>query len=295
MLRAGILAATDYLAPLAGDTELPALGERLQAACRKPFRRVDRFVQLALAGSGGCAAKVHLGAGCGIYLGSANGPLTSNIRVQQHMLRQRELARPFDFVNTLGSIAGFHVADNLELDGPNQFVSRRARSLEAVLELALTDLALGVVQHALLGVVEECPQPLADQRRRLRVADDAVLAEGSHWLALGSAPGSGQSAITLQRFNDADGLAAYLDTQVGNEAEFGLGRSAAPALHTLLERRGACITSMPESSLAFHDSVEAAWLIGQLARGTAGEWVLVHGDIAGDGCLLHCRAQAPVD
>lgn len=295
MLSAAVLATSDYLAPLADGAELPALGERLRAVCRKPFRRVDRFVQLALAGSGDCAAATKLQPGCGIYLGSATGPLISNIRVQQHMLRQRELARPFDFVNTLGSIAGFHVADNLQLAGPNLFVSRKARSLEGVLEIALTDLTLGIVEQALVGVVEECPLPLADQRRRLQVDADTVLAEGSHWLLLGSAGDADTQSVTLQRFANADQLTGYLDTHGVSQALLGLGRTAAPELRVLLQQRGNTFIDIAAGDRPFHDSIEAAWLIGQLASGSIGEQVLVHGDLAGDGCLLHCRPQSPID
>lgn len=295
MLSATVLAASDYLAPLANGAALPVLDERMRSVCRKSFRRVDRFVQLALVGSGNCAAQARLGPGCGIYLGSANGPLISNIRVQQHMLRQHELARPFDFVNTLGSIAGFHIADNLQLEGPNLFVSRRARSLEAALEIALTDLAMGVVEQALVGVIEECPLPVADQRRRLPVADDTVLAEGSHWLLLGSAPQTRQLSITLQRFDNAGALTRYLDMHLTKATAIGLGRSATPALGQLLDQRGARIVNVTESGLAFHDSIESAWLIGKLAVDGPRDLMLVHGNLEGDGCLLHCRAQVPVD
>lgn len=288
MLRAKVLACSHYMAALDGGDVLPALDERLRSACRKPYRRIDRFVQLALAGSARCVEGVGLSGYCGLYIGSTHGPLTSNIRVQQQMLRDHDLPKPFNFVNTLGSIAGFYVADNLRLNGPSWFVSRHRRSLEAVLEAALTDIATGAVDQALVGVVEEAPLALADQRQRLPVAADTVLAEGSHWMLLAPcAPGNRQRAIGLRRFADDEALQSCLPLHKAASISIGLSRTLAPASAQWVRRQLPQAVDIAGTTGPFHDSLEAAWFVEQAENAADDDVLLVNGAGA-DGCVLYC-------
>jgi hypothetical protein len=170
--------------PLQDDAPLPPLETDLRQVCREHFRRVDRFIELALLGSGRCAAGKTLGADCGLYLGSGLGPMTGVIATQQQLIRDREAPKPFNFINTLGNSAGYYVAKNLGLHGQNLFISRRGASLHALLSIAMTDLQMGVLSQALVGVVEEVTLPLTEHRRRQGLTEDKSVAEGSHWLLL---------------------------------------------------------------------------------------------------------------
>lgn len=169
---------------LQDGASLPSLDAGLGQVCRERFRRVDRFIELALLGSGRCAEGRTLDADCGLYLGSGLGPMSGVIATQQQLIRDRELPKPFNFINTLGNSAGYYVAKNLGLHGQNLFISRRGASLQALLAAALTDLQAGVVRQALVGVVEEATLPLAEHRRRQGLPEDMAVAEGSHWLLL---------------------------------------------------------------------------------------------------------------
>lgn len=289
MLTATVLACSHYLGAVRDEVALPLLDDPLRAACRKPYRRIDRFVQLALIGSARCALRAELRPDCGVYLGSTHGPLTSIIRVHQQMLRDRELPKPFNFVNTLGSIAAFYVADNLQLNGPSLFVSRHARSLEAVLEAALTDLAFGAVEQALVGVVEEVPLPFADQRRRLRVADDAVLGEGSHWMLLAASSAEDSSrSISLQRFADGETLESCFGAEVAASTTVGLGRDLGQRAVLQVRCHFPHAIDIAVGPTPFHGSLEAAWFADQIASVPEADVTLVNGDGA-DGCLLHSR------
>lgn len=170
--------------PLQDGAPLPPLDADLGQVCRERFRRVDRFIELALLGSGRCTAGRTLDADCGLYLGSGLGPMTGVITTQQQLIRDRELPKPFNFINTLGNSAGYYVAKNLGLHGQNLFISRRGASLHALLCAAWTDLQAGIVRQALLGAVEEASLPLAEHRRRQGLAEGLPVAEGSHWLLL---------------------------------------------------------------------------------------------------------------
>ncbi|MGI9285364.1 MAG: hypothetical protein ACR2P1_08240, partial [Pseudomonadales bacterium] len=92
----------------------------------------------------------------------------------------------------------YYVARNLGLHGKNIFVSRENSSFEAVLQLAALDLATGASREVLLGVVDECPPPLAHQRKRMRLGEYAPVAEGSHWFSLRSASQAKSSASPLE-------------------------------------------------------------------------------------------------
>ena len=191
-----------------GQAPLPSLDEALRRVCREPQRRIDRFIQLALLGAARCAAKAVLDSDCALYLGSGIGPEGNNVLVQEQICRERLLPRPFNFVNTLGSSATYFVAKDRGLDAQGWWASRRGAALEAVLELALTDLELGLCSQALVGVVEECPAPYEDHRRRCQVPAAAALAEGSHWLLLARDAQAGDGALGLRWGEPGPGRAA---------------------------------------------------------------------------------------
>jgi hypothetical protein len=204
-----VVSASHYLQPLHDAEPLPRLDDTLRKLCREDFRRTDRFIQLSLLGSARCASGHELQATCGVYLGSGLGPIGNTIVTQQQLIRDREIPKPFNFINTLGSSAGFYIARNLALSGQNIFVSRRSASLEAVLSVAIADLMLGAVSQALVGVVEEATLPLAAHRQRQGLADALPISEGSHWLLL-QADGTGGRQTQLLRFADYAALEGFL-------------------------------------------------------------------------------------
>ncbi len=188
-MKLGLIAAGSYLHAVQDGAALPSLDADLKRLCGERPRRVDRFIELALLGSARCVAGQALKSDCGVYLGSSFGPIASNIASQVTMFREKDPPKPFDFMNTLGAAAGFHVARNLKLGGQNLFVARRGAALEAALALAEADLALGVVSQALVGVVEEVTLPLDQHRLRRGLAPAAPAVEVSHWVLLDAGGG----------------------------------------------------------------------------------------------------------
>jgi hypothetical protein len=189
---------------------LPDLEGALAEHCRERFRRVDRFIALALIGSSACARGAELRAGCGLYVSSSLGPLSSNDQVQDQMVRQGLVPKPFQFVNTLGSAVGFYLARNLELAGPSTFVWRRGGAFLSALALASADLERGAVSQALVGCVDERLLPLATSRAMLGLGADAQVAESSTWMLIEPAPAASR-ARTL-RVLRAGGFAAAFES-----------------------------------------------------------------------------------
>ncbi len=186
-----ILGAAHYFHAMRDGESPPSLEERLRAVRREHFRRIDRLIELALVGSGECVAGKTLAPDCGLYISSGIGPIGSNVVVQDAVSRDAKLPMPFNFVNTLGSSAGYYVGKNLGLSGESTFVSRRGSAFAAALACAAADLSAGVVSQALVGAIEECLLPVDRFHTLAGLPADAVAAEGSHWLLVGDSDGSG--------------------------------------------------------------------------------------------------------
>ncbi|WP_328188667.1 beta-ketoacyl synthase N-terminal-like domain-containing protein [Marinobacter sp. OP 3.4] len=176
-----IQALGDFYRTIDPDRGPDPLRETLAAVSRERFRRIDRYTQLALIGSGRCVGDTGLASDTGLYIGSRFASLSNTITVHQQMVAGGSVPKPANFINTLSNSAGYYVARNLGLDGRNLFVSRQDASLIAALQLAVADLAGGSIRQALVGVVDESSMPLEEHRRRLDVAPGTPLGEGSHW------------------------------------------------------------------------------------------------------------------
>ena len=177
-----ICGAAHYFHRFRDDEPLPDLGERVAAIGHVHFRRIDRFVQLALFGAGECAAGRQLSRECGLYLSSSTGPIGSNLLVQDAIQEAQQLPMPFSFVNTLGTSACYHVAKDLDITGEVVLVARGGGSFTAALACAIADLDSDTVSHALVGAVEECVVPGNRHRAVLQLNNGVAMAEGSHWL-----------------------------------------------------------------------------------------------------------------
>jgi hypothetical protein len=273
-MKATLLASSHYLHAVGSD-HLPPLDEALREACREHHRRVDRFIQLSLLGAARCAAGRSLGPDCFLYLGSGVGPEGNNIVVQEQICRDHLLPRPFNFVNTLGSAATYYVAKELGLEGQGWWVARRGASLEALLELALADMELGLCASALVGVVEECPQPYEDHRRRIHAPENAAMAEGSHWLLLDAAPEAGTGGIAADFHLDGVSLIESIRAawRPGDSLAFGPGIPG-PFASTLASAAGA---PLEPNGLPIHDSLAAAGLTAWLQTKPKGRLHLLCG------------------
>ncbi len=281
-----VSAAASHLQAVREGDALPDLGPALKAVCREHFRRIDRFIQLSLLGSAHCVVGHKLAPDCGIYLGSGFGPIASNVATQEEMFREAELPRPYNFVNTLGISAGFHVAKNLRLTGQNLFISRRGASLEAALAAAFADLELGVVSQALVGVVEEVTLPLDQHRLRRDLAADTLVAEGSHWLLLEKGAGTGKT-LQMLHFKELTELDVWL------KAHYSAGDRTYRTLDEGVSAIGARL-QQPFTTGGLdrgtHDNQQAAWAAEFLASGAPGSLFLI-GVGPGQGySLLHLGA-----
>ncbi|MGY4531429.1 hypothetical protein ACVW0Y_000539 [Pseudomonas sp. TE3786] len=146
-----------------------------------PPRRIDRLIFQALLGA--AALKEHVRSDCGLYLASRHPARPTMIALLEAVCVQHKQPKPFEFVNSVSNAAGFHVAQQLGLEGPNLFIGAGPRVWSQLLGLARLDLQAQVISQALLLVVDEpgdfCVQGvLVEGHERLTAASFAELSVG---------------------------------------------------------------------------------------------------------------------
>ena len=215
---------------------LERLNDELKKYCPERPRRIDRFTQLCLLGSGLCKQQLEstdysIDSHTGLYIGSRFAALTNTINVQEQMVRDGHVPKPAHFINTLSNAAGYYVARNLGLTGTNLFVSRAGLSTEAVLQTASLDLACqknfgNQHRQGLIGIVDEGVLPLSEHRQRLEVAPGTPLSEGSYWLFVKArsrenpvADGTLSTITDTLTFCDSDELKRWLGVSANHDTQ----------------------------------------------------------------------------
>jgi hypothetical protein len=163
-------------------TDTPTdLRARLKVMTGQNFRRINRFIELALIGAFLCRERAGMIApDCALYLACDSSMLADSVKTLHGLLDERRPPSPFEFMNISGNMAGYYVGQQLGLNGPQLALHRNKASFEAALEL----LSLQSAQHrsVLIGYVEEGVWPLAEHHARLDDWPiDLPIAECSHW------------------------------------------------------------------------------------------------------------------
>jgi hypothetical protein len=181
------------------------------------IRRIDRYIQLCIAGGLGCA-KTPLAANTGLYLATRCGAVATSANVMETIAAQNELPKPLHFVNTLGNSAGFYLTQLLGLTGTALVVSKERQAFEAALTHGLLDLQNNVSQSVLIGGFDEVTRPLTQQLQRLDAPANApALFEGSHWLLLSQQAQGSRQSVGMPRYHGHLREALQQHTQTPSE------------------------------------------------------------------------------
>ncbi len=229
--------------------------------------------ELALLGALRCVREVApLPATCALYLTSSQGNVGDTVSLLQQIVRDGLEPMPFTFINVSSNMAGHAVAQALGLEGKNSALSRIGGAFDSALELARLDLQAGTVPMALVGVVEQCAWPLVDQRQRLKVGEDVLLAEQSSWLLLSAAEGDdGLGEFALHRR-----CSRIEEVPSPNEARWFAGPQLTTAMKTQLG-----LPMSPLSEPGYSESIDAHHLVEAIAKGGDGSLCYLNGDGAG--------------
>lgn len=116
-------------------------------------RRVDRFILQSLLAA--AAIQQHVQSNCGLYVASTYPARTTMASLLNTVCAEQRQPKPFEFVNSVSNAAGFHIAQQLKLNGPNLFISAGAQVWQQLSMLAACDLKSGSIQQALLVFCDE--------------------------------------------------------------------------------------------------------------------------------------------
>jgi hypothetical protein len=116
-------------------TEAPSdLRARLKVMTGQNFRRINRFIELALIGAFLCRERAQtIAPDCALYLACDSSMLADSIKTLQGLVYDRRPPSPFEFMNISGNMAGYYVGEQLGLNGPQLALHRNKASFEAVL------------------------------------------------------------------------------------------------------------------------------------------------------------------
>ena len=118
-----------------------------------PPRRIDRLILQCLLAA--APLKNQVRNNCGLYLASAHPARATMGALLEAVCVQHKQPKPFEFVNSVSNAAGFHIAQQLGIDGPNLFIGAGEQVWAQLQALANLDLRDGLIEQALLLVCDE--------------------------------------------------------------------------------------------------------------------------------------------
>lgn len=130
------------------------LKEELRKYARENFRRVNRFILLALIGARQCIHDRSIAADTAVYLTTEYGNLGDTVIVLDEIYAAHSLPKPFSFINTMSNTASFYLAQNLGTRGRSLTVSSQHLSFERGIDLLMTDWTACAEKSALIGGVD---------------------------------------------------------------------------------------------------------------------------------------------
>ncbi len=132
------------------DKQLKAV---LQQWLMQGPRRIDRLILQSLLAA--AAIKQHVQTDCGLYVASTYPARTTMSSLLNTVCTEQRQPKPFEFVNSVSNAAGFHIAQQLKLNGPNLFISANVQVWQQLSMLAACDLKSGIIKQALLVFCDE--------------------------------------------------------------------------------------------------------------------------------------------
>ncbi len=173
------------------------LKPELKMLTGKSYRRVDRFIELAIIGAHKAVAGYELESDTALYLTSGQGDIPVFERVRRQRYFQKMLSKPVDFVNLAGNSAGFYIAAHLGITGANLFLSHNCFPVQMALLLAQSELELQRQPAILLGGVDAYHENQELAQKLLGVAASVRLGEGSNWMLLKAEAENARAALSV--------------------------------------------------------------------------------------------------
>jgi hypothetical protein len=270
------------------DEALPDLKAVTQQATGKPYRRIGRFIQLALIGAARCTQAQALPSDTAVYFASARGDLETTVEIMTQLFREGQTPKPLGFVNTVSNAACFYVAQLLGLQSRSNYVCNRYFAFENALQLAMLDLQCGTVTSALVASIDVATAPLHEHRQRLRMAANTLLAEGSHCVWLGPVdaqrPRLGELK-TAQHFDNRTALLEWIAQQqlASTHCLLSAGQFIAANDFATIQQSSKLAQLFEYREQRGHYDSHSGAVIGEFLRATTTQQQLLHINADSDG------------
>ena len=188
---------------------LKNLNARVKEQTGLHFRRVNRFILLAISGAHDCATEAELHPETGVWLTTENGTVGDTEKGLDQLFNQRIFPKPYNFINTMSNTAAFYIAQSLKLSSTNITLSCKDFSFERGLTLARADLRRQAAPAALIGGVDEAV--FSETNLKSRFGDRLI--DGSAWLYVSADPAGARGRITeIRDFDNQAQALAWLET-----------------------------------------------------------------------------------
>ena len=214
-----------------GGVSGPELDARLMQMTGKRFRKLGRFIQLAMCGAVEAVKKSKADFQpdrTGIFLASGLGNL-SDLLPFSHSIFGDPGFHPsaIQFANSVGNAGAFHIAEALGVTAPVLALCQDEVCFEAALLQVVTLLDSGDIDLGVVGSVDMVMPPVGDHLARMgygreeAAARGLKLSEGSAWFVLGRPGPEDVATLEALSLESLDELPRLID-QLGPEGAIAL-------------------------------------------------------------------------
>lgn len=190
-----------------------------EAHWQNRFRKIGRFIKLALAGAG--LAVKHAGDPklpphrTGVFLGTGLGNLADLVPFVQSLYDDAQMPSPIMFANSVGNSGAFYIAQALGLEGPVLAICQDEVSFEGAVMGAALALRSDDIDRAIVGGVDVFVNPLNDHIARLgfdpKTHHAMPLGEGCGFWVLARGAGQGVGEVLAATVGGDDPKAELLN------------------------------------------------------------------------------------
>ncbi len=164
------------------------LKQELERLSNQKFRRINRYILLALCGVFRLPSIGAVPPSSGLYIGTKNGCITETVSMLGQIYRDSLLPMPFTFIASSSNMASYHIASALRLHGGNYTLSHASAPFETAFASAYRDIVAGKCDTALAGCTDEAALPLEAFKESVGMEAVRDPQEGGYWVHLTTRP-----------------------------------------------------------------------------------------------------------
>lgn len=175
-------------------------------------RRQDMFIHLAVYGAQLLKEKIDIESGDELYITSGAGNLDVLQRTNKHVREDKELIKPFDFINMLGNTTSYYVATSLGLQDKNIFQISNKYTFVNTLVSVFASLSVSK-KEAVVGAVDLCTRPSEVIKRVLGVDKEMPVTSSVNYQKFSLSPQNAIGEVEFDtRLYSLDEIKSMIDT-----------------------------------------------------------------------------------